>query len=106
MIPVQVIGAAGYTGAELVRLLLRHPEFEPVSLCDKQEIKSMAEAYPHFREFEGLEITHVEGEMPIPNGIKVVFMAVPDGVAMNLALPYLSKKYCGYRPFSGFQAQG
>ena len=46
---IGVLGASGYTGAELVRLLLRHPRVEIVLLtADRRAGKTMADVFPQF----------------------------------------------------------
>jgi N-acetyl-gamma-glutamyl-phosphate reductase len=53
-INVAILGASGYTGAELVRLLLPHPYVNlSVLTGDSQAGKEMADIYPHLR-FSGL----------------------------------------------------
>src|ERR1700681_2242276 len=48
-----VLGASGYTGAELVRLLLRHPRAEIVLItADRRAGKPMAEVFPQFAPYE------------------------------------------------------
>ncbi len=47
MIRVGIIGATGYTGLELIKLLLHHPEVEIVALTSRQEGQpSIAEVHP------------------------------------------------------------
>ena len=47
--PVAVVGASGYTGEELVRLLLGHPYIDLVAATSRQLAgKSLAEAFPRF----------------------------------------------------------
>lgn len=46
---IAVLGASGYTGSELVRLLLRHPNAEIVALtADRKAGNTMASVFPHF----------------------------------------------------------
>ena len=46
---IGILGASGYTGAELVRLLLRHPRVEIVLLtADRRAGKPMADVFPQF----------------------------------------------------------
>lgn len=48
MIKASIIGASGYTGAELIRLLYEHPNAEIVSLiADSNAGKEIEEIYPH-----------------------------------------------------------
>jgi N-acetyl-gamma-glutamyl-phosphate reductase len=46
---VAVLGASGYTGGELVRLLLRHPRVEIAALtADRHAGEPMSKVFPHF----------------------------------------------------------
>jgi N-acetyl-gamma-glutamyl-phosphate reductase len=48
-IRVGILGASGYTGADLVRLAARHPNIEMTALtANTQAGKSMGEVFPHF----------------------------------------------------------
>ena len=46
MIRVGVIGATGYTGLELLKLLLRHPQVEIVALTSRQEQQPISDIHP------------------------------------------------------------
>ena len=47
---IGVVGASGYTGGELVRMLLRHPRAEIVLLTAERSVgKAMREVFPHSR---------------------------------------------------------
>jgi len=47
---VAVVGASGYTGLELLRILLRHPEFEIVAVTSEQRAgRPVGEAFPSLR---------------------------------------------------------
>jgi len=49
---IGVLGASGYTGAELVRLLLRHPHVDIGLLtADRRAGKAMADVFPQFAPF-------------------------------------------------------
>ncbi len=80
MIKASVVGASGYGGAELIRLLRAHPEVEPVAFFSRTfEGRPLAEAWPQLSEgaFHDLERAIAEAD--------VVFLATPNGVAMELA---------------------
>ncbi len=48
-----ILGASGYTGAELIGFLLSHPQIEIVALsADKQAGKAFTELYPHFSAYD------------------------------------------------------
>ncbi|MFX8512250.1 hypothetical protein ABTM04_20290, partial [Acinetobacter baumannii] len=46
---IGILGASGYTGAELVRLLLRHPRVEiAVLTADRRAGQMMGDVFPQF----------------------------------------------------------
>ena len=59
---IGVLGASGYTGSELVRLLLRHPHVEIALLtADRRAGKPMAEVFPQFAPYALPMLTAIEG---------------------------------------------
>ena len=52
MIKAAVLGATGYAGAELIRLLYNHPECEVVGVGSKSfEGQPLSDVYPSFKGF-------------------------------------------------------
>ena len=50
MIRVSIIGATGYAGAELLRLLYNHPQVQVVHITSESYTgKKISEVYPHLR---------------------------------------------------------
>ena len=50
---IAILGASGYTGAELVRLIATHPSFRIAALsADRKAGMKMAEVYPHLRHLD------------------------------------------------------
>ena len=89
-IRVQIVGVTGYTGGELYRLLLGHPEVEVVSLTAKiDRAEPISNYFPNFRGIREQEVVPVE-EASL-DGIDAVFLCTPHGVAMNLAGEYLKQ---------------
>ncbi|MBY0407832.1 MAG: N-acetyl-gamma-glutamyl-phosphate reductase [Rickettsiales bacterium] len=87
-ITIAILGASGYTGAELIRLLLSHPNASIKALTgDSQAGKHMAEVYPHLR-FKNLPrlVKHEELDYA---GIDLVFCCLPHGTTQTViaALP-------------------
>ncbi|MGB0671956.1 MAG: N-acetyl-gamma-glutamyl-phosphate reductase, partial [Rhodospirillales bacterium] len=67
-----IIGASGYTGAELVRLLVRHPKVRiEVMTADRKAGQDMADVFPH------LALPDLPGLIPLDDvdwtGIDVAF---------------------------------
>ena len=86
---VGVMGAAGFAGVELVRLLVQHPDFELVAVTsDADAGKAIAETYPAFT---GMALPLFTGhDDPVLFDCDLVFLAVPHTVALKYA-PMLLK---------------
>lgn len=85
MIRVSIIGASGYGGGELARLLLGHPEVEIVHLTAESKAgEAMADLYPNLRGFTS-SITEAADAAQIAKDSDMVFLALPTGKAMQLA---------------------
>ena len=58
---IGVLGASGYTGSELVRLLLRHPHVEIALLtADRRAGQEMREVFPQFSPFDLPKLVSIE----------------------------------------------
>lgn len=79
-----VVGAAGFAGIELVRLLTRHPSFDlAVATSDALAGTPIAKAYPAFAGVTDLAFsTHEDADFA---ACDVVFLAVPHKAAMGMA---------------------
>jgi N-acetyl-gamma-glutamyl-phosphate reductase len=92
-IPVAVIGASGYSGTELLRLLLFHEGTEIVCLTSRQAAgRVLAEEQPRFQglpQAEALRFVEPTMENLEASGAKVAFLALPHGVAFEFADPLL-----------------
>ncbi|MEW6447939.1 MAG: N-acetyl-gamma-glutamyl-phosphate reductase [Bacillota bacterium] len=85
MIKVGIVGASGYTGAELVRLLTRHPEVEVTVLTSRSyEGKEMAAVFPHLTGFTDRVLTAYDPDQMAAEA-DVVFTALPHGHAVPVA---------------------
>lgn len=84
MLKVGIVGASGYTGVELSRILSGHPDVELTITTSRQYAgKSMAEIYPSLRGI--VENICVDpGEVDIASQADVFFTAVPHQTAMSI----------------------
>lgn len=83
MIKAGIIGASGYAGAELARLLLNHPEVELCAISSNSYTgKKLADLYPSF--YQQCDLTMVEAEAVIACS-DVVFASMPHGHSEPLA---------------------
>ena len=84
MIKVGIVGAAGYAGAELVRICLRHPHFElAVITSNADNGKKLTDLYPAFLGLSDLEYSAHDN--PELFTCDLVFLATPHTVAMKSA---------------------
>ncbi|MFM6119864.1 MAG: N-acetyl-gamma-glutamyl-phosphate reductase, partial [Sphaerospermopsis kisseleviana] len=92
-VPVGIVGASGYGGVQLVRLLMDHPEVEVVYLGGESSAgKTFADLYPHLGSVVQLNIEAVDPEL-IASRCEVVFLSLPNGLACDIA-PKLIEKGC------------
>jgi N-acetyl-gamma-glutamyl-phosphate reductase len=81
---VSIIGASGYGGGELARLLVGHPEVDLVHLTAETKAgEAMADLYPNLRTFTDLVAEPADLDQ-IGRDSDVVFLALPNGTAMDL----------------------
>ncbi|MEW6182421.1 MAG: N-acetyl-gamma-glutamyl-phosphate reductase [Bacillota bacterium] len=91
MIKVGIIGATGYTGAELVRLLVRHPAVEIAMLTSRSYAgKKLSEVFPHLTGFSDRELVALDAD-EVAAGCDVVFVALPHGHAVSVAKTVLDR---------------
>jgi N-acetyl-gamma-glutamyl-phosphate reductase len=84
MIKVGIIGASGYTGGELIRLLAGHPEAKVTAITSRSNAgKKLEEVFPVFSGWEGPVFTGTDTPEAVA-GCDAVFLATPHGVAMEL----------------------
>jgi N-acetyl-gamma-glutamyl-phosphate reductase len=84
MIKAGIVGGTGYTGVELLRLLVQHPQVELKAITSRKEAGTpVAAMFPSLRRRVDLAFSE-----PKPNALRgcdVVFFATPNGVAMGEA---------------------
>ena len=93
-IKTAIVGASGYTGMELLRLLLIHPGVELVAATSRQEAgKTLSSVFPRFRNAPGAELAFIAPDPDIiaATGAQVAFLALPHGVAAEIARALLDR---------------
>ena len=94
---IGVLGASGYTGAELVRLLLRHPHVEIALLtADRRAGKPMAEVFPQFAPFKLPLLTALADVDWTALRLDLIFCALPHGTTQEV-ISDLFKRVPGIR---------
>ena len=92
-VKIAVVGASGYSGMELLRLLLRHPEVEIVAVTSRAQAgKALTAEFPRFRgvgNADSLKFTAPDADAIKAAGAEVAFLALPHGVSVEYARPLL-----------------
>src|SRR4051794_18161196 len=85
LIDVAIVGATGYAGAEVVRLLTRHPNVRIVGLVGRgRDHEPIGQTHPHLAG-TGLEVDAVAPPSD------AVFLALPHGAAAALVPDFLAE---------------
>src|SRR5215212_6261095 len=82
---IGILGASGYTGSELVRLLLRHPRVELALLtADRRAGQAMRDVFPQFSPFDLPNLVAIEGIDWAAAGLDLAFCALPHGTTQTV----------------------
>lgn len=80
---IAILGASGYTGAELVRLIASHPHIEIAALSGNSKAgQSMASVFPHLRHLDLPVLTTID-DMDF-TGIDLAFCALPHKTSQEV----------------------
>ena len=81
---IAILGASGYTGAELVRIISSHPQMNIKSMsAERKAGQTMGNVFPHLRHLDLPELQKIEA-IDLEN-VDLVFAALPHGVTHGLA---------------------
>jgi N-acetyl-gamma-glutamyl-phosphate reductase len=91
MIRTAILGASGYVGGELLRLLAAHPEFAPSKLFgDSKAGQKLGAVHPHLAAAYPDALVERFEESAL-GGVDLVFAAVPHGHSQRLAATILDR---------------
>lgn len=83
---ISIIGATGYTGEELLRILSGHPEAEIAHITSESQTgERIGNIYPHFTRFYDKKLDSLKNLDEIAAASDAVFIALPHGHAMEAA---------------------
>lgn len=84
---VGLVGVTGYTGMELVRILVGHPGMRLAQVTSRKEAgRGLGTVYPFLQGTELADLTITEPDVSLlAKQCEVVFLAVPHGTAMEIA---------------------
>lgn len=88
---VSIIGASGYTGSELARILINHPDVEIVHITSESYLDRLfSDLHPQF--IGRLERPLVSAQAILPEDQEVLFLALPHGVSMSFVKQWAGAK--------------
>jgi N-acetyl-gamma-glutamyl-phosphate reductase len=89
-----LVGATGYTGMELARLMIGHPVFKLVLATSRKEAgKCLVDIFPHLQATALADVPLVQPDPDVlARECDLVFLAVPHGTAMNMAADLVDRK--------------
>ncbi len=91
MIRTAILGASGYVGGELLRLIAAHPEFAPVRLFgDSKAGLNVGAVHPHLASAYPNALVE-RFEVEALDGVDLAFAALPHGHSQNLVSPILDR---------------
>jgi len=96
MIKTAIVGASGYTGLELIKILLNHPHFKIEALFGSEE-RRIEDIYPALKGVFEAKIQ--KNDIEKLKKFDLVFLAVPHKTAMNIV-----KELYGYTKIVDFSA--
>lgn len=89
---IGILGASGYTGAELVRLLLRHPRVEIVLLtADRRAGQMMGDVFPQFAPYDLPRLVTIDEVDWANAGLDLVFCALPHATTQKVLKDVFAK---------------
>jgi len=87
MIKAAIVGATGYTGSELVRLLYNHPDVEiKIITSESRKGERFSDVHPQFSNIVEHELQPASAVLETE--LDVVFLGLPHGVSMNYVKQY------------------
>lgn len=89
-INVGVIGASGYTGLELVKILIKHPKFRLSYVANSEGGTTLSELHPSLKGVFECKVLKVDID-DIATECELVFLAVPHQTAMAFVKPLIEK---------------
>ncbi len=86
-----IVGGSGYTGGELLRILLNHPLVEVVAVTSRgNEGRSVTKLHPNLRDKTNLSFVHPDDLANEVEDLDLLFTALPHRKSMELMGSYLN----------------
>ena len=89
-INVGVIGASGYTGLELLKILIHHPKFNLSYVANTEGGTTLSALHPSLNKVSDLEVQKADFDK-CASSCELVFLALPHQTAMAYVKPLIEK---------------
>jgi len=87
-----IVGASGYTGSELTRILSQHPQVEISAITSESHSgKAFSELHPFFRGIVDQQL--ISADEILGMELDLVFLALPHGVSMDFVKKYKNQPF-------------
>ena len=90
VINVGVIGASGYTGLELLKILIHHPKFKLSYVANSEGETTLSELHPSLNKVYECDVLKADID-ECADSCELVFLALPHKTAMAYVKPLISK---------------
>jgi N-acetyl-gamma-glutamyl-phosphate reductase len=90
MIDVAIVGASGFTGLELVKILLNHPKFNISYVATSSGDSTITTLHPSLKDVFECDVLKADAK-DIANSAKLVFLALPHKASMGFAKELLNE---------------
>ena len=90
MVPVAIIGASGYTGLELVKILAQHPEFRIVYVATSEGETRLERLHPALEKVVSMPVEKADAAA-VAEVAQLAFLALPHKTAMGFAKELLER---------------
>ncbi|MGD0281975.1 MAG: N-acetyl-gamma-glutamyl-phosphate reductase [Dissulfurispiraceae bacterium] len=92
MIKVAICGGSGYTGAELLRILLLHPEVEVTAVTSERSAgKRISDLFPHLHRYSHLVFEPLDKKEQLAGKAELFFMALPHAASQDAVAFFFNK---------------
>lgn len=89
-IKVGVVGASGYTGLELVKIILQHPNFELSYVANSEGNTTLDILHPSLSSVSDMQVAKADMD-EVAKNCELVFLALPHKTAMAYVKPLIAK---------------
>src|SRR5262245_37245999 len=92
MTKIAILGGSGYTAAELLKILFRHPDADVVAVTSRQEgTPAVAELHPSLFGRTDLRCEPFDADRLLARGVECAFGCLPHGASMEALAALLAR---------------